>query len=614
MIYLSNYKNLLECFITINKNKIMYYITYSKLRAFTISLLFLLCFIIVGKAQTITMPNIIGNNMVLQQNTQVPIWGWATAGTSVEVTASWGQTVTILAGTTGKWMTSIQTPVAIPGQAPTYTLTIDGPSNTIRFTNILVGEVWLSSGQSNMWFPINGFYKVVNADAEAAAANYPNIRLFTVPSMGANAPASNCGGSWAGCSPSTAASFSAVSYYFARELYNNKSLNVPIGMIHCSYTGSGIQAWVKDSVLRADVDLKTKYIDNNTNTQEYKKPSLLYNAMISPIIPFAIKGILWYQGESNTSDYYPLYTKANLEMVKDWRVSWGRNLSFYAVQIAPFFYVTSLTDLSGMQAFFREAQTNIMTDPKMGIVSSSDCLQNRDELYVIHYPNKKPVGVRLSLWALAKDYGQSVQYLGPSFQSFAIEGAKIRVSYKPESLGGGLTTKDGLRPACFKICGIDKKFYPALSSIEGNTVVLSSTFVSAPTGIRYAFTDGSMTNLMNMEGIPAPLFRTDNWDYSSKSYVDSPDPNLTITAVENAIIHPFKVIPNPFYNSLRIAGINLEIQNVDIFDITGRKIMSQSGDPKLEMNVDVSDLAKGIYVLRIVKKDMTHVDIKAVKQ
>ena len=587
---------------------------YFKLRAFTLSLLFLLCIIFVGNAQTVTMPNIIGSNMVLQQNTQVPLWGWATAGTSVVVTASWGQTVTVIAGTSGKWMTSIQTPVAVSGQAPTYTLTITGPSNTITCTNILVGEVWLSSGQSNMWFPINGYYKVVDAVAEAAAANYPNIRLFTVPSLGTDAPASNCGGSWASCTPSTAAPFSAVSYYFARELYNNKLLNIPIGMIHCSYTGSGIQAWVKDSVLRADIDLKTKYIDNNTNTQVYKKPSLLYNAMISPIIPFAIKGILWYQGEANTSDYYPLYTKANLEMVKDWRVSWGRDLSFYAVQIAPFFYVDSSTDLGGMQAFFREAQTNIMTDPKMGIVSSSDCLQSKDELRVIHYPNKKPVGVRLSLWALAKDYGQPVQYLGPTFQSFSIDGDKIRVSYKPESLGGGLTTKDGMRPSCFKICGVDKKFYPALSSIEGNTVVLSSTFVSAPIGVRYAFTDGSMTNLMNMEGIPAPLFRTDNWAYSSRSYVDSPDPNLVTTAVEKSIMNPINVFPNPFYNSLRIEGINAEIQNVDIFDLMGRKLKSQVGDQKKEIILDMSALVKGIYVLRIIGKDMTSVDIKAVKQ
>lgn len=586
---------------------------YSRLKYISIIFLLLACFTQESKSQVITMPNIIGSNMVLQQNTRVPLWGWATAGTSVVINASWGQSVTAIAGTDGKWMTKIQTPIAVPGQAPTYTLTIVGPANTITFTNILIGEVWMSSGQSNMWFPINGYYKVIDAAAEAAAANYPNIRLFTVPTLDAASPASNCGGSWASCTPSTAATFSAVSYYFARELYNNKLLNVPIGMIHNSYAGSGIQAWIKDSVLRADVDLKTRYIDNNTNTQVYKKPALLYNAMISPIIPFAIKGVIWCQGEANTSDAVATYTKANIEMVKDWRASWGEDFSFYAVQIAPFFYVASTTDLGSMQAFFREAQSNIMTYPKMGIVSTSDCLQSKDELRVIHYPNKKPVGIRLSLWALAKDYGQPIQYLGPIFQSFTVEGNKIRVTYKPESLGGGLTTKDGLRPACFKIAGADKFFYPALSTIEGNTVVLSSTFVSSPVAVRYAFTDGAMTNLMNMEGIPSLQFRTDSWAYSSKAYVDSPDPNLA-TSVENAIINPIRIFPNPFNNSLHIAGINSEIQNVDIFDIMGRKMKSQSGEPKMEMTLDVSDLAKGVYILRITNKNQTSIELKAVKQ
>jgi len=591
-------------------------ITYSKLRAFTISLLFLFCFIFDGNAQTVTMPNIFGSNMVLQQNTQVPLWGWATAGTSVLVTASWGQPVTVITGTNGKWMTKIQTPIAVPGQAPVYTLSIKGPMNTITFTNILVGEVWLCSGQSNMWFPLNmGDYKVVDYANEVAAAKYPNIRLFIVPQSDAVAPAVNCGGSWASCTPTTATPFSAIGYFFGRELYNNKALNVPIGMISNAYPGSGIQAWVKDSVLQANADLKSKYIDLNANTIVYKKPSLLYNAMIAPLIPFAMKGILWYQGESNTSDDGPTYTKANLEMVKDWRASWGHNLSFYAVQIAPHFYTNpSTTDLGTMQGFFRVAQSDIMSDPEMGIVSTSDLLINPDERYNIHPTDKKAVGVRLSMWALARDYAQPIQYLGPVFQSYTVEGNKIRIAFKPESLGSGLTTKDGLRPTNFRIAGADQKFYPALSTIEGNTVVLTSSLVISPIAIRYAFSDGAITNLMNQEGIPALQFKTDSWPlWPYKAFIDSPDPN-TITVVEKNNSEMTKIFPNPFSNCINISGFNQNIHHVDLFDILGRKIKTQMGAESMEMTLDVSDLAKGVYMLRIMRNDMTSIDIKTVKQ
>lgn len=563
-------------------------------------------------AQTITMPNVIGNNMVLQQNTQVPLWGWATAGTSVTITASWGETATTTAAITGKWMTKIQTPVAIPGQAPTYTLTITGPSNTITYSNILIGEVWLCSGQSNMWFQMNyidaTYPGVVDYATEIAAANYPNIRFFTVPKANAIAPVANCAGSWTICSPTTVNTFSAVAYYFGRELYNNAAVNVPIGLITSSYSNSAIQTWMKDSILRNDTELKVKYIDGTFGATE-TKPSLLYNAMIAPIIPFAIKGTLWSQGESNVSDG-STYTKANVAMINDWRTAWGTNFPFYAVQLTPRLWINNPKDLGSQRALFREAQTEILSTPQTGMVVTSDLIINNDELFTPHPRDKKTVGIRLALWALAKDYGQNVQYLGPKFESFTVEGNKIRITFKSGSLGTGLTTKDGLNPTCFKLSASNKAFYPALAVIDGNTMVVSSPYVNVPASVHYAFTEGARTNLMNNEGLAAFPFRTDTW--SSFYYVDVPDLNTSV--VSTKLIESAKLFPGIFNYSLTISGVNRGIQTIDIFDMMGRRVKSQIGDNTSNATLDVSTLAKGAYILRVIQTDLTTIDFKAIKQ
>jgi len=501
----------------------------SQIRQILLSLFLIACFVQQVNGQTISMPNIIGNNMVLQQNTHVPVWGWATAGTSITVTASWGETVTTIAATTGKWMTKIQTPVAIPGQAPSYTLTITGPVNTITYSNILVGEVWLCSGQSNMWFQMkytdSYLQGVVDSQNEIAAANYPNIRLFTVQKATATTPATNCSGSWSSCSPSTVATFSAAAYYFGRELYNNAAVNVPIGLIHSSYGGSAIQTWVKDSVLQSDADLKKLYIDK-TYTSDVSKPSLLYNAMIAPIIPFAIKGTIWYQGESNTWDG-PTYTKANIALINDWRKDWGTEFSFYAVQLTPYLTSAQTKDVNYNRALFREYQSNITVLPKTGIVATCDLLISKEEVAVVHPQNKKDVGTRLALWALAKDYGQNIQYIGPTYQSSATEGNKVRINFKPESLGGGLISKDGKDLTGFKIAGADKLFYSAPAIIDGNSIVVSSPSVNTPVAVRFAFTEGGMTNLINTERVAAFPFRTDSW--TSATNVELPEGVLNET-------------------------------------------------------------------------------------
>jgi len=582
-------------------------------------LLFLNCFIQFEYSQTVTMPNIIGSNMVLQQNTAVTIWGWATAGTNVLINASWGQSVTTTTNSSGKWLTRIQTPVAVPGLAPTYTLTITGPVNTISFTNILIGEVWLCSGQSNMWFPLKpssgNMLGVVDYETEIAAANYPNIRFFTVPTSDAVVPATNCGGTWMSCTPSTASYFSAVGYYFGREIYNNKAVNVPVGLINDSYPGAFIQAWMKDSVLRADATLKTKYIDANYSTAAvYAKPSLLYNAMLAPIIPFTIKGVIWYQGESNSGDDGKIYTKANIELIKDWRASWGIDLSFYAVQIAPRFYSNATNELNTIQGFFREAQSNIMTLPKTGIAVTGDLLLNAAERWDVHPRNKKDVGIRLALWALAKDYAQPIQYQGPVYQSYSLDGSKVRIYFKPESLSGGLKTKDGsTQVRYFRIAGADKRFYyPALAIIEGNTVVVSSPYVSSPSSVRYAFADVSMINLVNNEGIAAMQFRTDAWDqwWPNIPYSDIPEP----TDVKNMQLESTKIFPNPFHDCLYISGINKNIKKVELFDVMGRKVKSKFDDNVSKVTLDVSTIVPGAYILRVYTEDKTFMTFNTIKQ
>ena len=575
-------------------------------------------FIQISSAQTITMPNIIGSNMVLQQNTQVPLWGWATAGTNVVIEASWGQSVTVTTAVNGKWLTKIQTPIAVPGQAPTYTITITGPANTISFTNILVGEVWLCSGQSNMWFPMlsNGgdMKGVIDYVNEIAAANFPNIRLYTVPLGAAAAPAANCGGSWLSCSPTTVATFSAAAYYFGRELYNTAAVNVPIGLIHSSYYGSAIQTWIKDSVLRVDAALKTKYIDAILPTAAVTtQPSQMYNAMIAPLIPFAIKGAIWYQGEANGWDGAN-YGKANIALIKDWRASWGTDLSFYATELTPRLLYATTKDIEPNHGFFSEYQSAILTLPKTGIIVTQDLLLDPTERQTSHPRDKRSVGKRLAFWALAKDYGQPVQYLGPKFLSSKIVEDKVIISFTPESLGSGLMTKDGSsQVSCFIITGTDKTYYyRAVANIVGNTVVVSSPYVTNPLSVRYAFTDGAMTNLVNKEGIGAFPFRLDSWaQYPAIPFFDMAEP---ITGLENNQLEKVSFYPNPFHDCINISGVSHSIEKIEIFDIMGRSVKTKLLNSISNTKIDVSDIAKGVYIIRILRNDKTNIDYKAIKQ
>lgn len=484
----------------------------------------------------IKLPSIIGDNMVLQQGKKATIWGWAMPGEEVMAGVGWNSMRwAVTADEDGKWMFKMNPPKT----GGPYEMTLSG-KNVITIKNIMVGEVWVCSGQSNMQWTVQNS---ANAQEEIAAANYPNIRLFYVTRKIAHEPQSDCEGSWTECSPETIPGFSAVAYYFGRELH--KELDVPVGLIHTSWGGTPSEAWTRRGVLeempegRPILERYDKVIENyaqikeeyEQSLEEWKKaaekaksegksvprrpgtpygpehphaPAGLYNAMIAPLIPYGIQGAIWYQGESNAGRAYQ-YRKIFPAMIKNWREDWGQgDFSFLFVQLANFMKVNPEPGDSAW-AELREAQLMTLDLPNTGMAVIIDI----GEADNIHPKNKQDVGRRLALWALAKDYGKEVVYCGPIFKRMNIEGSKAVLSF--DHVGGGLSAKGGESLKGFAIAGADRKFVWADAEIDGDKVVVSSDSVSEPVAVRYAWADNPVCNLYNKEGLPASPFRTDIW-------------------------------------------------------------------------------------------------------
>jgi sialate O-acetylesterase len=493
----------------------------------------------------IKLPAIISDNIVLQQKTIVPIWGWADPGEKVAVKGSWQWFSNYAkADNDGKWKIMIKTPKA----GGPYTLTIKGNDNNIHtLNNILIGEVWVCSGQSNMWWPLE---KTESAAEEIANANYPQIRFFDVPPAASPKPSEDCGGKWQTCTPKTIGRSSAVAYYFGNYLH--QKLNVPVGLIEVSWGGTPAEAWTKREVLINDKKL-CSYIERDAKWESDKskyekefeekisqwkqdkqagkaitaKPeeplqlrpqfrcSYLYNGMIKPIIPFAIKGVIWYQGEGNSGAAY-LYRKLFPAMIQNWRDDWGQgNFPFYFVQLANFCKQisdnppTKLPDIgqpSGSNwAELREAQLMTLSLPKTGMAVTMDI----GEPYNIHPKNKRDVGKRLALWALSKDYGfKNTVYSGPIYEKMIVEGNKIRLYFN--DIGSGLIAQ-GNKLEGFSIAAKNQKFVWADAVIEDSTVVVSSKEIDHPVAVRYGWANWIQCNLFNKEGLPASPFRTDDW-------------------------------------------------------------------------------------------------------
>lgn len=459
----------------------------------------------------VKLPALVSDNMVLQQQTECNIWGWADPGEKVNVKASWqwffGKSTT--AGSDGKWKLSIKTPKA--SNAP-RTITIKA-ANTIKLENILIGEVWVGSGQSNMEMPLtsvsNAYTGIKDSAKEIAAANYPEIRLFQVGNFSSKEPLYNvkpgikmygvppAACKWQSCTPETIPTFSSTAYFFARKLH--KELGVPVGIIDSSWGGTSAEVWTPAAGLKAlGYHDELQQATDSPQKAGKKIPTRLYNGMIHPLRNFRIKGVIWYQGEGNSwraNKYRELFST----MIGQWRDVFGYEFPFYYVQIAPYNYgeVNS--------ALLREAQFMTLSTPNVGMAVTMDIGNLTD----IHPKNKQEVGRRLALWALSKDYARkTIVYSGPIYKNMTIEGDKIRLTF--DCTGSGLIAKDGPLTH-FTIAGQDKNFVPATATIENDTIVVSSKKVPAPKAVRFAFTNTAEPNLFNKEALPASSFRTDNW-------------------------------------------------------------------------------------------------------
>jgi len=487
----------------------------------------LLCFAVLplyaqtdaGNANLPLVSRIFSSNMVLQRERKDPIWGWTTPNAKVTVTVTgnnFQQKAEATADDKGNWQTTIG-PLPVGGP---YQITVTGPDNQQeQFDNVLSGDVWLCSGQSNMQFGIaNG----LNAQQEIANANYPQIRLFSVqlysvpePMPCLNPAQPNLVNQWVECNPQTVATggwggFSAVAYFFGRALY--QALGVPMGLIHSSWGGTPAEAWISARTISklADFQKALQQVEDNPNAAPNSygvmpsAPTVLYNGMIAPLVPFAIRGVIWYQGESNVGRAYQ-YRALLAGLIRDWRAAWNEgNFPFLIVQL-PNFGPQKPSPTESAWAELRESQDIVAhTVPNTGIVCTIDIGDAND----IHPKDKQDVGKRLALYALAKVYGKKVVYSGPTFRSMKVEGHTIRVFF--DHTDGGLVTK-GDKPTGFAIAGPDKQWHWADAQIEGNSVVLSSPDVPDPVAVRYAWADNPQCNLYNGAGLPAFPFRTDDW-------------------------------------------------------------------------------------------------------
>ncbi len=424
------------------------------------------------------------DNIVLQQGMRVPVWGTADDGEKITVQMQDQQVSTTASG--GKWIVHLSN--LKPGGP--FDLTITG-TNTIQLKNVLVGEVWICSGQSNMEWPMKASR---HPEKDIAEANHPNIRLFFTPKTPMSTPHT---GQWKGpttwleCNPDNVEKFSAVGYFFGRDLH--KARNVPIGLIQCAWGGTEAERWTSAKVLEGLVASKTV-------TPRQKQPSDLYNGMLSPLIPFAIRGAIWYQGESNADRAYQYETLFS-GMIKNWRDDWHQgDFPFLFVQLAPWDQPKTPTWPELREAQLRTAQT--VKNTAMAVIT--DFGDPKD----IHPKDKDPVGARLALCARAIAYHEKIVYSGPEYTAMKVEGDKAVLSFK--HLGGGLTVK-GDKLSGFTIAGADKKFVPAEATIAGDTVVVHSPMVSRPDAVRFGWANYPIVNLYNRAGLPASPFRTDDY-------------------------------------------------------------------------------------------------------
>ena len=478
----------------------------------------------------VKLPAVFSDSMVVQRELKIPVWGWAAPGEAVTVTLG-DRKATATTDAAGKWRVNLD---PLPAGGP-LTLTVAG-KNTLTVKDVLVGEVWICAGQSNMAMGVNG---VKNAEQEKAEANYPQLRMFTAGYNPQPEPQADGKGTWSVCSPATVGGWSAAGYFFARDLY--KVLNVPIGMLNTSYNGALAQAFTDEAGLAAVPELKPLLAQKSKLLGDYSKavadlmrpwladydqalaagkpsappppvptdprdmrfPTGLFNNMINPLVPYGLRGVIFYQGEHNVWDPAP-YQILFPALIQSWRRNWGQgDFPFIWVQLPNYMGTPAQPPAESLWAGLREMQDQTLSLPNTGEACTLDIGEGAN----IHPPNKQDVGHRLALIAEKLVYGKDVVAYGPRFAGMKIEGKQVRISYT--EVDGGLVVKGDGPLKGFAVCGEDKQWAWADAQIDGDTVVLSSPNVAKPVAVRYAYSENPICNLYNKAGLPAYQFATD---------------------------------------------------------------------------------------------------------
>lgn len=455
------------------------------------------------------IPHIFSDNMVLQADTLVRIWGEATPGGEVCVATSWGEKAISSADKSGKWSIGIRT--CAPSYDPqSVTITDNSDNHTVVFSNVLAGEVWIASGQSNMDMPLRGYWhQPIEGGGEEitfSAKNGKGIRFLNVPRKISYSPEEDIDMTWQTSNPENTAEFSALAWFFARNLKD--IIDRPVGIINSAYGGSRVEGWVPESIINNYPDLDYQAERNDTSMQDWGRIGVMYNAMIHPLAGYTARGFIWNQGESNVGghNYYPDRQK---DMVMHWRDVWGNSeMQFYFVELPGWDY----GDINGTDAaLFREAQHRAAKEtPGAHIICTSD-LVYPDESDDIHARNKRDIGKRIAATAATYSYGiKGIPHKYPTYKSVDLKGDKAEVWFN--DMWQGFTPNEDLQG--FEVAGEDRVFYPALAEIDRNglSITVSSPDVSEIQSVRYCFKNFAIGKIHDMLGMPIVPFRTDNWD------------------------------------------------------------------------------------------------------
>lgn len=454
-----------------------------------------LCF---SSRGNIRLPGIMGNGMVLQQQQKVKLWGWCEPMEKITVTTSWNNRSYPTTGSRdARWEVIVETPAA----GGPYTIGLQG-NNHITLQDVLIGEVWVCSGQSNMEMNLQ-WGRLQDIKEELPHASAVPLRFFHIPKTTAAFPQDNCAASWTVCDSNSLQTFSAVAYFFGKRL--TQVLHVPVGLIEAAWGGTAAEVWTPDSVVQADAVLRKAAAAIAPSGMCPYLPGYAFNGMIAPVSAYAIAGVIWYQGENNTAtagSYARLFTA----MIDAWRKRWQQRLPFYYVQIAPFAY-----RLPNTGALLREAQLACMAHPQTGMVVTTDLVKDTND---VHPADKHTVGQRLANWALAETYGrQGLVYKSPVFKNMHLQ--KDRAVVVLDNAVNGLMIKGPVVNG-LQIAGEDGVFYTAEVRLEGNSIVAWSKMVKHPVAVRYAFSNTAVGNIFSQEGLPVAPFRTDDWTIATQ--------------------------------------------------------------------------------------------------